>query len=61
MLQPDFLVGADIKRGSLVQSMPELPFELGVYAVFPARKHLPVRARYLVDFLAEKFLTVAWQ
>lgn len=55
------LVGADIKRGSLVQSMPELPFELGVYAVFPARKHLPLRARYLVDFLAEKFRTVAWQ
>jgi DNA-binding transcriptional LysR family regulator len=61
VLQPDFLVGADIKRGSLVQSMPELPFEFGVYAVFPARKHLPLRARYLVDFLAEKFRTVAWQ
>jgi len=45
----------------LVQSMPELRFELGVYAVFPTRKRLPVRARYLVDFLAEKFLTVAWQ
>jgi len=62
VLQPDFLVGADIKRGLLMQLMPEFrSIELGVYAVFPTRKHLPLKTRYLVDFLVENFRTVTWQ
>lgn len=56
VLQPDFLVGADIQRGALVQLMPEYrSIELGIYAVFPSRKHLPLKTRYLVDFLVENF------
>lgn len=61
VLQPDFLVGADIKRGTLVQLMPEYhSIELGIFAVFPTRKHLPLKTRHLVDFLVEEFQTVHW-
>ena len=61
ILQPDFLVGADLKRGALVELMPEYrSIELGIYAVFPTRKHLPLKTRYLVDFLAEELTAVAW-
>ena len=61
VLQPDFLVGADIKRGTLVQLMPEYhSIELGIFAVFPTRKHLPLKTRHLVDFLVEEFRTAHW-
>lgn len=61
ILQPDFLVGADLKRGTLVELMPEYrSIELGIYAVFPTRKHLPLKTRYLVDFLVEEFSSAAW-
>jgi len=61
VLQPDFLVGADIKRGTLVRLMPEYhSIELGIFALFPTRKHLPLKTRHLVDFLVEEFRTVHW-
>ena len=61
VLQPDFLVGADIKRGTLVPLMPEYrSIELGIFALFPTRKHLPLKTRHLVDFLVEAFRTAHW-
>ena len=61
VLQPDFLVGADLRCGALVHVLPEYrSLELGIYAVFPTRKHLPLKTRHLVDFLAEEFRTAAW-
>ena len=34
--------------------------ELGVYAVYPSRKHLTPKVRVLIDFLVESFRVRAW-
>jgi len=61
ILQPDFLIGGDLQRGDLVEVMRAYrSIELGIYAVYPSRKHLPVRMRRLLDFLAESFRQPVW-
>ncbi len=61
ILQPDFLVGEDLRRGDLVEVLPEYrSLELGIHAVYPSRRHLPLKTRRLVDFLAEAFAAPAW-
>ncbi|EON91381.1 LysR family transcriptional regulator [Marinobacter lipolyticus SM19] len=56
ILQPDFLVGADLATGSLVEVMPEYrSMELGIYAIYPTRKFVAPKVRALVDFLSDKF------
>ena len=55
ILQPSFMIAADLERGDLVEVLPEYKgVELGVYAVYPSRKLLSAKVRVLVDFLAEK-------
>ncbi|HEU4371856.1 MAG TPA: LysR family transcriptional regulator [Telluria sp.] len=50
--QPYFIVGADIEAGRLVRVLPDWQSpELGVYAVYPSRKHLSAKVRTFVDFL----------
>jgi DNA-binding transcriptional LysR family regulator len=61
ILQPDFLVADDLRRGTLVELMPEFQvLTLGIHAVYPSRKHLPIRTRRLVDFLVEAFAAPGW-
>ena len=61
VLQPSFLVGADLLSGALVELLPQYrSIELGIYAVWPTRKHLPAKVRVLIDFLVEAFRTRAW-
>ena len=61
VLQPDFLVGQDLKQGELVELMPEYrSIELGVFAVCATRKHLPMKTRRLIDFLVEAFRVPIW-
>jgi DNA-binding transcriptional LysR family regulator len=61
ILQPDFLVGPDLKRGALVELMPDYrSIELGVYAVYATRKHMPMKTRRLIDFLVEAFAAQGW-
>ena len=61
MLQPDFLVGAELRRGALVELMPAYrSIELGIHAVYPSRKQLPMKTRRLVDFLVEAFREPSW-
>lgn len=61
MLQPSFMLDEDLRRGHLVELMPEYrAIELGVYAVYPTRKQLPLRVRRLVDFLVDAFRDVSW-
>src|ERR1700688_1582855 len=61
VLQPDFLVGGDLRQGTLVELMPEYrALELGVYAVYPSRKYLPLKIRRLVDFLADALREPPW-
>ncbi len=50
--QPDFLIYEDLRSGALVELMPEFQgVELGIFAVYPTRKQLPLKVRRLVDFL----------
>lgn len=62
ILQPDFLVADDLRSGTLVELMPGFQvLTLGIHAVYPSRKHLPVKTRRLVDFLVEAFATPGWR
>lgn len=61
ILQPDFLVGPDLRRGALVELLPSYrSLELGIHAVYATRKHLAMKTRRLIDFLAEAFSAPAW-
>ena len=54
VLQPWFLVGDDVRDGRLVELLPAYSTaELGVYAVYPSRKHLLPKVRVLIDYLAQ--------
>ena len=55
VLQPSFLVSGDLERGDLVEILPGYrSAELGVYAVYPSRKHVPPKVRLLIDYLAAR-------
>lgn len=59
ILQPSFLVGEDLKNGTLIELMPSFhSIELGIYAVYPTRKHVAPKLRALIDFLAAHFSQV---
>jgi len=60
ILQPTFLVGDDLDGGPLVELMPEFrSIELGIYAVYPTRKHVSPKVRVLIEFLTEHFAGAA--
>lgn len=61
VLQPDFLVGPDLRAGRLIELMPAYrSLELGVYAVYATRKHLPMKTRRLIDYLVGAFHDATW-
>ena len=42
--------------GQLVELLPEYrSIELGIYAIYPTRKHVALKVRALIDFLAQQF------
>lgn len=54
ILQPSFVVEDDLAAGRLVELMPKFKsVELGIYAVYPTRKHVPAKVRALIGFLVE--------
>ena len=56
ILQPTFMVGEDLATGALVELLPEFrSLELGIYAVYPTRKHVPRKVRVLIEFLVDAF------
>lgn len=56
ILQPTFLVGDDLRSGALVELMPEFKCgEIGIFAVYPSRKHVAAKVRAVVEFLAGAF------
>lgn len=62
VLQPDFIVGADLACGALVELLPGYrALEIGIFALYPSRKHLPLKVRRLVDFLVEAFAAPGWR
>lgn len=61
-LQPNFMIANDLRCGDLVEILPEFrSVELGIYVVYPTRKHLPSKVRALVSFLVERFADPAWE
>jgi DNA-binding transcriptional LysR family regulator len=45
-----------VAAGTLVELMPEFrAVELGIYAVYPTRKHVAAKVRALIDFLGQAF------
>lgn len=61
ILQPDFLIGEDLRSGALVEILPAWhTLELNIYAVYPTRKLLPLKVRRFIDFLVEQFTQPAW-
>jgi DNA-binding transcriptional LysR family regulator len=54
LFQPLFIVTNDLQSGRLVQVLPDyVSSELGIYAIYPNRKHLSAKVRTFVDFLVE--------
>lgn len=62
VIQPTFLIADDLASGRLVPILPELKGrELGIYAVYPSRKHVSGKVRALVNFLAAAFAAAPWE
>lgn len=61
VLQPSFLVSEHLASGALIEVMPKYrSIELGIYAVYPSRKHLTPKVRVLIDFLVAAFQLQRW-
>ena len=53
--------GYHVASGALVEVLPQhRSIELGVYAVYPSRKHLTAKVRAMIDFLLDAFRMQAW-
>jgi DNA-binding transcriptional LysR family regulator len=62
ILQPDFIVGPDVRRGDLVEIMPDYrAIEVGIYAVYASRRNLPLKTRHLIDYLADALREPSWR
>jgi DNA-binding transcriptional LysR family regulator len=50
-------VREQLEEGTLVPLLPGYDFgtDVGIYAVYPHRRHLPAKTRVFIDFLAESF------
>jgi DNA-binding transcriptional LysR family regulator len=49
-------LAADLEAGTLVELMPEYrSIEVGIYALYPTRKHVAPKVRALIDFLVQRF------
>jgi DNA-binding transcriptional LysR family regulator len=61
VLQPSFLVAPWLQSGELVEVLPQFrSIELGIYAVYPSRRHVTAKVRLMIDFLAAAFRTQDW-
>ena len=61
-LQPIFQVGPDIREGRLATFLSEWSGPaFGIHAVYPTRKHLSLKVKTLIDYLAEKLAGTDWQ
>lgn len=56
MRQPLFLIAPELRSGRLVEVLQEYASDdIGIYAVYPSRKHLSAKVRTFVDFLCAAF------
>jgi len=55
MRMPSFNLNDELETGALVELFPELPsMEIGVYLVYPSRKHMSSRVRHFIDFIVDE-------
>jgi DNA-binding transcriptional LysR family regulator len=60
-LEPDFIVGPDVRAGRLVPILRAFtPPAAGIHVVYASRRHLSAKVRALADFLGERFAQPAW-
>lgn len=59
---PSFTVVDDLRTGRLVPVLTDWPPPtLGIYALYPANRHLSLKVRAFIDFLAQRFSNdLAW-
>jgi DNA-binding transcriptional LysR family regulator len=58
--EPDFLLSESIRQGSLVRLLPDYDGVSGeIWAVYPSRRHLSLKVRLFVDFIAQAFAAPA--
>ena len=61
ILQPSFIVGEDLRKGTLVELMPHYrSLEFGIYAIYPSRRHVAPKVRTLIDYLASAMQGASW-
>jgi DNA-binding transcriptional LysR family regulator len=59
VLQPSFMVNADLQSGALLELMPSYrSIEFGIFAVYPTRQYVSPKVRALIDFLAKALVEV---
>lgn len=53
IFQPWFIIEEDVRAGRLVRVLPDYASpKLGIYALYPSRRHLSAKVRTFVDFVA---------
>lgn len=53
---PSFAIDQDLLAGKLIHLLPHIPTDtLGIYAVYPHRKHLSAKVRLFIDIAVEYF------
>jgi DNA-binding transcriptional LysR family regulator len=54
-LLPSVIVPGDVAARRLIPILPEYRIEdVALYAVYPSARHLPVKARVFIDFVADR-------
>ena len=60
-LQPTFLIEQELRRGALIEILPQFrAANLGIYVVYPTRKFVLPKVRALVEFLDARLGAAAW-
>lgn len=61
LIEPRFIIYENLRDGSLVELLPDYQWpQLSAYAVYPHTRHLSVRVRAFVNFLAERYKGTAY-
>lgn len=56
LIEPRFIIYENLRDGSLIEILPDYQWpELSAYAVYPPTRHLSVRVRAFVSFLANRY------
>ncbi len=62
VLQPSFMVSQHLRSRALVEILPAYrSLELGIYAVYPSRRHVLPKVRAVIDFLVDAFHDSDWE